>query len=179
MKTLSAFVWLNQFCKNAKFLLKVDDDVFVHLEKLLELIRELLNSNEKPRIIVGHIVQNWKPVRDPKSKYLITKAEHPGDKYPDFATGPSYLVSQQAVQDIVPVAMEHRYIHLEDVFLTGIVANILGIPRINNKEFEKYKNKKVPISKMGCMLKYSITFHWVDPQDQMKLQRLAMHQYCD
>ena len=179
LKTLSAFVWFKKFCHNSKFLLKVDDDVFVHLNKLLELIQVLLKTNTRQRSITGHIVKNWKPVRNQKSKYRITEAEHPGDAYPDFATGPSYLVSQQAVEEIIPVAMEHRYIHLEDVFLTGIVADILGIARVNNQQFEKYATKKVPIKKMGCMLKYTITVHWVHPQDQKKLQKLALNQYCN
>ena len=133
LKTLSAFNWLRQFCQTSSFLLKVDDDMFVQVERLLELIKTLMQDSggENPKLIVGNISRGWKPVRNPKSKYLITEEQYPGQNYPGFATGPSYLVSRQAVMDIISVALEENYIHLEDVFLTGVVAEQLGIPRIN------------------------------------------------
>ena len=86
------------------------------------MIRKLLDTDLEPRIILGNISNNWQPIQKKQSKYLMTKAEYPGDKYPDFATGPSYLVSRQAVLEILPLAMEQQYIHLEDVFLTGVVS---------------------------------------------------------
>ena len=172
LKTLSAFDWLKQFCPKSKFLLKVDDDMFVQIERLLEMIRKLLDTDLEPRIILGNISKNWRPIRNPQSKYLMTKAEYPGDKYPDFATGPSYLVSRQAVLEILPLAMEQQYIHLEDVFLTGVVAESLGIQRLNVKEFQN-NPKRIPIRFMGCKLTNIITLHKVDPEDQIKLQELA------
>jgi len=45
LKTISAFVWFKQFCSKSRFLLKVDDDMFVQINRLLELIRELLAKN--------------------------------------------------------------------------------------------------------------------------------------
>ena len=55
LKTISGFVWLKQFCPKSQFLLKVDDDMFVHLEKLLERLRSYLHTNEEPRVILGKI----------------------------------------------------------------------------------------------------------------------------
>ena len=136
------------------------------------MIMILLDTDLEPRIILGKVSRNWRPIRNPQSKYLMTKAEYPGDKYPDFATGPSYLVSRQAVLEILPLAMEQQYIHLEDVFLTGVVAESLGIQRLNVKEFQN-NPKRIPIRFMGCKLTNIITLHKVDPEDQIKLQELA------
>ena len=177
LKTISAFAWLKQYCPKSEFLLKVDDDMFVKVDKLLEVIRVLLNTNIGPRSILGKVVKNWRPVRNPESKYLLTTAEYPGDIFPDFATGPSYLVSRQAVEDIIPAALEHQYIHLEDVFLTGVVAEILGIQRINIQEFRN-NPKKIPMNMVGCMLKNIITLHKVEPADQLMLQELAVSPNC-
>jgi len=177
LKTISAFNWLKQFCPKSKFLLKVDDDMFVQINRLLELIGELLLKNERPRLILGNISRGWKPVRNPQSKYLITEAQYPGDNYPDFATGPSYLVSNKAVMEIVPVAMEEKYIHLEDVFLTGVVAESLGISRHNNEQFKNNANR-VPARFMGCTLLHTITIHKVDPEEQEELTQLANNPEC-
>jgi len=177
LKTISAFVWLKQFCPKSKFLLKVDDDMFVQVERLLEMIHEMMLKIEKPRIILGNISRGWKPVRNPQSKYLITEAQYPGENYPDFATGPSYLVSSQAVLDIVPAAMEQKYIHLEDVFLTGVVADNLGISRSNVEEFKNNANR-VPARFMGCTLMHTITIHKVEPEEQAEMHQLAGNPEC-
>ena len=108
----------------------------------------------------------------------MTKDEYPGKRYPDFATGPSYLVSNQAVMDIVPAAMEQKYIHLEDVFLTGVVANKLGIERKNIKEFKNYNYKKVWKRLMGCTLMHTITIHKVDPEEQAELHQKTSRTEC-
>jgi len=177
LKTISAFAWLKQFCPKSEFLLKVDDDMFVQIERLLELIRELLHKNSEPRLILGNISRGWKPVRNPESKYLITEAQYPGENYPDFATGPSYLVSKQAVMEIIPLAMEQRYIHLEDVFLTGVVAESLGISRNNVEQFKNNANR-VPARFMGCTLLHTITIHKVGPEEQAELTQLARNPEC-
>ena len=131
LKTLSAFHWFQTICRRAEFLLKVDDDMFVQVNKILDKVRKLLDTDPVPRVILGNVSSGWKPVRNPKSKYLITESQYAAEKYPDFVTGPSYLVSRRAAAEILPAAMEHKYIHLEDVFLTGVVADSLLIPRIN------------------------------------------------
>jgi len=177
LKTISAFVWFKQFCSKSQFLLKVDDDMFVQIDRLLELIRELLAKSEPPRLILGNISRGWKPVRNPQSKYLITEAQYPGENYPDFATGPSYLVSNSAVIEIIPVAMEEKYIHLEDVFLTGVVAESLGIIRYNNEQFKNNANR-VPARFMGCTLLHTITIHKVGPEEQAELTQLANNPEC-
>ena len=151
--------------------------MFVQVKRLLEMIRELLNKNDNPRLILGNISRGWKPVRNPQSKYLITEAQYPGEIYPDFATGPSYLVSTKAVLEIIPLAMEQKYIHLEDVFLTGVVAENLGIGRSNIEQFKNNANR-VPPRFMGCTLMHTITIHKVDPEEQGELHQLANDPEC-
>ena len=141
------------------------------------MIIELSTTNDEERVFFGKIARRWKPVRNPKSKYLVTEAEYPGDFYPDFVTGPSYLVSIQAALDIVPAVMEQKYIHLEDVFLTGVVAEHLGIARKHIKEFEN-NVKKVSARLMCRTLMHTITIHKVDPGEQADLFQMAVNPEC-
>ena len=177
LKTLSAFHWLKSFCPRSEFLLKVDDDMFVQVNKILDKVKKLLETDPVPRIILGNISRGWTPVRNPKSKYLITESQYPGSKYPDFATGPSYLVSRRAVLEVLEAAMTHKYIHLEDVFLTGVVAEGLQIPRINLGEF-KNNAVRVPVQFMGCTIEKSFTIHKVSPEEQRDLHDLAKSPNC-
>jgi len=177
LKTLSAFHWLLKHCHGSEFLLKVDDDMFVQVEKITAKINTILDTQSRPRLILGNISRGWKPVRNPKSKYRITEAQYPEDKFPDFATGPSYLVSLQAAREIYQAAMEFKYIHLEDVFLTGVVADSLDISRLDVHEF-KNNAVRVPAQFMGCTIQNSVTIHKVEPDEQRELYELAKNPNC-
>ena len=120
-------------------------------------------EDKTQKIILGNISKGWKPVRNTKSKYYITEAQYPGESYPDFATGPSYLVSRGALEPLVEEALDQLYIHLEDVFLTGVVAERLGVERRNNEQF-KNNAVRVPARFMGCTLLHTITIHKVSQQ---------------
>ena len=177
LKTLSAFHWMLKHCPQSQFLLKVDDDMFVQVEKLTATISTILENHSRPRLILGNISRGWKPVRNPKSKYLITEAQYPEESFPDFATGPSYLVSTQAAGEIYAAAMEFKYIHLEDVFLTGVVADSLDISRTDVHEF-KNNAVRVPAQFMGCTIEKSFTIHKVEPEEQKELYQLSQNPNC-
>ena len=130
------------------------------MDRLLELIEDLMKQDPLQKLILGNISKGWKPVRNPKSKYFITEAQYAEENYPDFATGPSYLVSKAAVEPLVETALGELYIHLEDVFLTGVVAEKLGVERRNNDQF-KNNAVRVPARFMGCTLLHTITIHKV------------------
>ena len=177
LKTLSAFNWLLSFCSKSEFLLKVDDDMFVQVEKVVNKVRETLEKSQKKKIIMGNISRNWKPVRNPQSKYFITEAQYSEERYPDFATGPSYLVSRDAVRDIFEHAMDLNYIHLEDVFLTGVVAEDVQVFREDIHEF-KNNAVRIPAQFMGCTIEKSFTIHKVQPSEQLELHQLSKDPNC-
>jgi len=172
LKTLSAFSWILKFCPQTKFILKVDDDMFVQVERLLTLVRELENDSTRKKVILGNISRGWKPVRNPESKYFISPAQYDGEKYPAFATGPSYLLSKEAVKPICEAALDHKYIHLEDVFLTGVVAEEVGVVREDQAMFKNNANR-VPARFMGCTINHTITIHKVGPEEQEELYTIA------
>ena len=88
-----------------------------------------------------------------------------------------YLLSRAAVAEILPTALEAAYLHLEDVFLTGVVADSLGIQRVDEEEF-KNNAVRVPAQFMGCTIQRSVTIHKVDPEEQAALLQLARSPDC-
>lgn len=63
--------------------------------------------------------------------------------------------------------MENTYLKLEDVFTTGLVAQQLGIKRMNIGDFA---NKKVNFRKTGyCALSRLISMHMVAYHEQFEL----------
>ena len=130
------------------------------MDRLLEIVEDLIKQDPGQKLILGNISKGWKPVRNPKSKYFITEAQYAEEHYPDFATGPSYLVSRAAVEPLVERALDELYIHLEDVFITGVVAEKVDVERRNNEQF-KNNAVRVPARFMGCTLLHTITIHKV------------------
>ena len=84
-------------------------------------------------------------------QYFITPEQYDAATYPPFVTGPSYLLSRSAVDLLLSGALQRPFFHLEDVFVTGIVAEEVGVPRRNAPEFRNNANP-IPVAFLGCTL---------------------------
>ena len=145
--------------------------------RLMAVIRGLRQSTKDQELIVGNVASGWTPVRNPQSKYFITEDQYSEASYPPFVTGPSYLVSRSAVNHLFAAAMEHPFLHLEDVFLTGIIAEQCGIPRRLATEFRN-NAVRIPVRFMGCTLLRTIAIHKVEPLEQAKMSKMAQNPQC-
>jgi len=177
LKTLAAFDWMLTQCPQAEYLLKTDDDMFIQVQRLLAVIRGLSKSVPSQKLIVGNVASGWVPVRNPKSKYFITEDQYAEASYPAFVTGPSYLVSKLAVKILYYSALEHPFLHLEDVFLTGIIAEKEDIPRRHAVEFRN-NPVRIPAKFLGCTLLRTISIHKVLPKEQKELAEMATNPQC-
>lgn len=163
LKSMSMLEWVNTYCFQAEFLFKTDDDMFINVKKLLSYAEE---RNQTRRAIYGRIGHGWKPNRDHSSKYYISKKQFAGKVFPDFITGPAYLIPMKLCRELYSKAIHQRFIKLEDVFFTGIVAQALKIQREGHKLFI---NRRVGF--VGCNLKRYISFHDMKINDQKRYWR--------
>ncbi len=129
------------------------------------------------RVIMGNVASGWKPVRNRNSKYFISREQHPENNYPNFVTGPSYLVSADAARALLDAAWTQPYIPLEDVFFTGVLADRLGIARRLVAEF-KNNGERIGVQFMGCTLLRSISVHKVLAEEQAELMKASLSPNC-
>ncbi|CAH1980496.1 unnamed protein product [Acanthoscelides obtectus] len=162
LKTISVLEWVDNYCPKASFVLKTDDDMFINVSRLLAFI-----AKHKPetRAIYGRLAKKWKPIRNKMSKYYISPQQYKPPVFPDFTTGPAYLLPANLAKELYLTALNHTYFKLEDVFVTGIVANELKIKRIHVQEFF---NKRVP-SFTACNVQKEISIHMVKSTEQYDL----------
>ena len=73
--------------------------------------------------------------------------------------------------------MDLNYIHLEDVFLTGVVAEDVQVLREDLHEF-KNNAVRIPAQFMGCTIEKSFTIHKVQPSEQLELHQLSKDPNC-
>ncbi|UYV65741.1 Fringe-like [Cordylochernes scorpioides] len=131
LKTVSLVSWLSQFCLDGGFILKTDDDVFVNVANLVRYASSCLKSN----MIIGRLARGWTPHRNPKNKYFIPTSEFEQSVYPDFITGPGYLFRAELASALYNASLDMPFLRLEDVFLTGVVAQRLGVARRGSPDF--------------------------------------------
>ncbi|KAL1493453.1 hypothetical protein ABEB36_011502 [Hypothenemus hampei] len=161
LKTISILEWVDNFCPKAAFVLKTDDDMFINVSRLLAFIAK---HPPEQRTIYGRLAKKWKPIRNKKSKYYISPQQYKPPVFPDFTTGPAYLLPANLAKPLYLSALNHTYLKLEDVYLTGIVANGLEIKRVHAPEF---LNKRISFT--PCNVQKEISIHMVKSVEQFEL----------
>lgn len=121
-------------CKSAKFLLKLNDDIFVNVPKLLMFP---VNHKNDKRKIYGNLLEEKKPVRDKESNFFVSKDEYSGDFYPNYLHDPSYLITTDILPELYNTSLDTPFFRFEDVFLTGLVAQQLKIDLVNDDGFNR------------------------------------------
>ncbi len=142
LKTMMGFRWINSFCNQTKFVLKIDSDIVPNLRNL---IRHLDKQTEKTTYR-GHLLTNAKPIRPNSSgpkKWMILKSAYPHPMYPPYVQGYTYLVSGNLVNKLVSVSDHIPYI-FEDVYV-GMLMKTIGVKpthdhRYTQKIFTNFEN---------------------------------------
>ncbi|GJN21418.1 hypothetical protein PR202_gb08890 [Eleusine coracana subsp. coracana] len=141
---------------SAKYLLKTDDDAFVRVDEIQSSIKQL---NVTHGLLYGRINSDSAPHRNPESKWYISQEEWPEEKYPPWAHGPGYVVSQDIAMTIKAwyKTTHLKMFKLEDVAM-GIWVNDMkkgGLP-------VRYETD-VRINIDGCKDGY-IVAHYQEPR---------------
>lgn len=161
LKTISMLEWVDNYCPEVQFVLKTDDDMFINVSRLLAFMAK---HSPEERAIFGRLARKWKPIRNKKSKYYISPQQYKPPVFPDFTTGPAYLFPGQIVKELYLASLNYTYFKLEDVFVTGIVANGLKIKRVHVPEFINKRIKFTP-----CNIQKEISIHMVKGDEQYDL----------
>lgn len=126
LKLLYGFKWVDTFCKGVKYVMKADEDVFVNIKILITELKTYRESNKGS--VFGFIHTSSLSLRVLRTgKWGVSRAEYPLRKYPPYAQGTSYTLTGDLIPKIIQIAEHLPYLHIEDAFITGVIAGkILG-----------------------------------------------------
>jgi len=139
-----------------KFLLKTDDDSFVHLEALWDLAKARMAK--KSNNLIGYLQLGLKkhhylplahkPTRSNLKrkawlKWLIPTYMYNKRFFPQFLSGSGYLVSQTAAACLLLKSKTIPIVHLEDVYITGLCASSCHLRREHDKGFKARPMDKI------------------------------------
>ncbi|KIH57743.1 hypothetical protein ANCDUO_12063 [Ancylostoma duodenale] len=68
LKVYSVMVFFQQYCISATFLMKVDDDVLIHLDRMFS---RWIETDDDENSIFCIVWPQHEPIRDPRNKWLL------------------------------------------------------------------------------------------------------------
>ncbi|CAG0922818.1 unnamed protein product [Notodromas monacha] len=127
LKHLMGLHWAATNCPGASYVIKMDDDIAVDFYQLATRLHTRRPTNS----LLGLLQLQLDVVRNPGSKWFVPDDEYSAGTYPNFLSGWAYAASMDAVKDIVSLTtnVNHTFFWIDDVLVTGILAEELGIKR--------------------------------------------------
>ncbi|KAM9367037.1 beta-1,3-galactosyltransferase 2-like [Symphorus nematophorus] len=123
IKTMVMLEWLDSYCSNATYAMKIDSDMFLNLPNLINM---LLNA-PKTNYMTGLVARGAAVLRDPNSKWFLPVEVYPHSQYPRYALGLGYVLSLDLPKKLVEASRHVTALYIEDVYL-GLCMQHLGIP---------------------------------------------------
>ncbi|KFM64448.1 UDP-GlcNAc:betaGal beta-1,3-N-acetylglucosaminyltransferase 5A, partial [Stegodyphus mimosarum] len=130
-KHVMGLSWASENCAHAKYLLKMDDDIFMDVYQLLDYIYAKFKYFDLENNIACYFQKHMPVVRDPVSKWYVSKAEFSSDTFDDYCSGWAYLTTPHAAKSLIYSARKLPYFWVDDVHLTGSAAKGAGIGKIS------------------------------------------------
>lgn len=171
LKTISMMRWVADHCSNIRYVLKVDDDMMLNMQHIADFAE--INPNFH-RVIIGKLAKRWRPHRDRRNKWYVPMAAFGGSFFPNFVTGPAYFFTGDAARPLYETAFNDQSpLYLEDVYMTGIVAEKAGIKRFNHALI-----RNIHLQVNECTYPKLMTSHKHKPDEIRSLWKLVYSKKC-
>ncbi|XP_052865009.1 uncharacterized protein LOC128271490 [Anopheles cruzii] len=183
LKTIMMLKWVTNNCDGkVKFLMKCDDDTFVNVPNLVQVLLggtvplykaaisfydtgSVAVKSTKNRLVEGHhlltgfLFCEAKPIGDTSSKWYSPTYMYNREVYPNYLSGTAYLMNFEAAKLLYRTSLSTPIFHLEDVYLTGIVADRAKVRRRHHPLFFYSYTKDL------CALRGMISQHQLQPSE--------------
>ncbi|RUS73122.1 hypothetical protein EGW08_019120 [Elysia chlorotica] len=121
IKMANTLFWAGHFCKDARHVLKADEDTYVHLPQLISLVKRVEKITDS--FVLGHQHTHENPQVVRKGRWRVG-LEYLLPFYPRYIVGHSYVISGHAVPSILTTLKQ----------IPG-VAKLNNIPRLHSRAF--------------------------------------------
>ncbi|KAE8297681.1 Beta-1,3-galactosyltransferase 2 [Larimichthys crocea] len=122
IKTMVMMEWLDKYCSQAAYAMKIDSDMFLNLPNLINM----LSDTPKTNYLTGLVAKGSRVSRDQGSKWYLPREIFPKSRYPPYALGLGYVLSLDLPKKLVEASRHVKAVYIEDVYL-GLCMQHLGI----------------------------------------------------
>ena len=161
-KSIALLRWASSNCPKVTYALKTDDDMFINIQNLVNVLRE-----RKPtKAILGFKPPNPSPVRHKGSKYYVSRKQYSKDRYPPYISGTAYVMTGDIISALYNSTRYVPLLFIEDVYIAGMCREQIGAEAINLPGFASSKsNGKIN----GKNFEKRIAGHHFSPQDIIQM----------
>ncbi|CAG5127332.1 unnamed protein product, partial [Candidula unifasciata] len=167
LKSVSILRWVNLFCPNTKYILKVDDDVYMNIPFLMSSLEEFIVESSPPSaFIIGYKYTISFPKRNPTSKWYTPFSVYRELLFPSYVTGLAYVMTSEAGTLIYEASLRVTIFWLEDIYITGMCAREAHVPVYHSKYFTLDT-----LVASGCSFRTMVCSHRYSEEEMVKIHR--------
>jgi hypothetical protein len=147
-KVMKTYKWIDEYCSNSKYIMKICDDVQVNT---LGLLGHFKNMTYKTNHLFGYTIGGVGPIRQPTNKWYVSEKEYPAGYYPVYVQGSVYILTSDVAsryhQDFIKNPQPPFTTWLDDVYM-GILAVKFNTTIIDSRShFKLDPNRKIILTK--------------------------------
>ena len=137
LKSLLGLKWVKEHCPHVKYLIKSDDDMIINVPYLLDV----LAKTNMTRSLLGPYNENSRVMR--RGKWSIPLEIFPFYYYPAYESGAAYVISGDLVEPLFTTSQYVPSIFIDDVYITGILAEVLKARHVKIYGFSYWNTKRL------------------------------------
>ncbi|KAH9363201.1 hypothetical protein HPB48_003866 [Haemaphysalis longicornis] len=130
-KHVMGLKWVARHCAQARYVLKTDDDVFMDLFQVTSHLGAKLGPRPPPGLLMCGLIRRPYVKRSQRSKWRVSFREYRAHRYPPYCSGWAIVMSPDVVRDLYRASAAVPYFWVDDVLVTGILAQRLGLAHVD------------------------------------------------
>lgn len=127
LKTMQGFKWTSEHCSNARFVLKIDDDVVVNVPVLMRVLNALVSADTSSDESAFWCKLNPNsPVNRNKTSKFYVPVEHVNQtRYRPYCDGPAYILTSGLARRLFALSLHTPLFYFEDIYVGhSLAANL-------------------------------------------------------
>ena len=128
-KAVLGIRWITESCRQAKYVLKLDDDVFVNTVRIFEYLVNITNQSKLSRAIMCYMIRKGTAlIQRTVGKWKLDTNEFKNNTYwpVTFCRGFFVIMTGELVPDLYDAAKTTPFMWIDDIYVYGLLANKTG-----------------------------------------------------